>query len=236
MSRIVAALVALSLAACSTTGADPNYVARLEAQASVERAQADVEKAKAAAEAARWAAVARVAETATDPGSRQLAIMALAIGANRVSDAPRQFQPMPALPVTDADRALQWAQVFAGPVTSIAAGYFGYRLGTTQSDNQASTTIAGYQTFGQIAGAGFASNSTLAGMIQAPAIPQPNITIGGSGVIGAGTYTGAYSGANAGNSGLIGNNNFSPPTTTTTTNTNTNTNTGNTTNTSTTPP
>jgi hypothetical protein len=223
------AVLVMCLTGCATT-VDPNYAVRIEAQASVERAQAEVEKARAAAEAARWAAVARVAESATDPASRQIAVLALALGGSRSVEMPRQPAPMPALPVTDADRALQWAQVFAGPLTNIAAGYFGYRLGVTQSNNAADTTIASYNTFGSIAnsglatsgsiaGAAFGAAGSIAGYIQAP---QPNLTLSGAGVIGPGSYVGPYSGGNSGNSGIIGSENHSPkPVSTTTTTTST---------------
>lgn len=58
-----------------------------------------------------------------------------------------------------------------------------------QTMAQAQTTIAGYQAFTGIANAGFGSNATIAGLIQAPA---PNITntLSGTGVLGSGTYTG----------------------------------------------
>jgi hypothetical protein len=118
-----------------------------------------------------------------------MAVMALAVlggvsgAAVSVPQGPSQ---MPPPPESNSDKALKWASVLAGPVVALGTGYFGYKLGVAQSDNSAATTIAGYNTFGQIANAGFTSNSVIAGQIQAP---QPNITLSGTGVIGAGTMT-----------------------------------------------
>jgi hypothetical protein len=137
---------------------------------------------------------------------------------------------LPNPPENQEDRALKWAAIFAGPVMSVAQGYFGYRLGVTQSNNTANSTIASYNALSatsvagfnanrDIANSGFNSNSSIAGngfytaatianggfatigdIVQS--VSRPNITVT-NGVIGRGSYTGPNSGANSGNSGRI---------------------------------
>lgn len=183
---------------CATSRVDPNYAARLQAQASIDqvRAQAELEQAKA--ETARMVALQKIGESG-DTQARQFAVFALAVaGTNGKNTSSHQSAPLPPPPESTSETVLKWAQVISGPVAVLGSGYFGYKLGVAQSNNQAATTIAGYNTFGTIANAGFTSNNTIAGHIQAP---QPNITLSGTGVIGSGSFT---------------------PTTTTTTTTNTN--------------
>jgi len=190
MSRIgklfVALVAAIALAGCATSGVSKDYAAQLEAAASVQRAYADAEK-------ARFNALSDIAK-AGDATTRTAAVMALALGGNVAQKG--EFK-LPSPPESDGDKAYKWAALFAGPVTNIASGYFGYKLGVTQSNNATTATVAGYNTFGSIANSGFAtagniatagfgSAATIAGNIQAP---QPNITLSGTGVIGAGSYS-----------------------------------------------
>jgi hypothetical protein len=145
MKRLIAAMAVLALVGCQTT-MDPNYALQLESYRLTISSQQNVELARARAEEARYAAIAAVAERA-DPASKNLAILALAL--SRSGDAaarPIEVQ-LPRIPESQEDRALKWAAVFAGPVTAVATGYFGYRLGQTQSNNQANTTIASYNAF-----------------------------------------------------------------------------------------
>lgn len=229
---IMVLFVVWLVAGCATVNKD--YQARVEAQASVERAYAEAEKERHRTEAARWAAIAAIGQATTDPAARVAAVVALAMGQQNAAALPRQPAPMPELPATVEDRAFRWASLILPTATAIAGGYFGYRLGVTQSNNNRDTTVAGYNTFGTISSAGFASASgiaasgfgaadSIAARIQAPA---PSITLSGTGVIGAGQFVGPNSGSASGNSGTIGNENQSPKspiTTTTTTTTNTNT-------------
>jgi hypothetical protein len=53
------------------------------------------------------------------------------------------------------NEALQWAQVLMPTLTAVGLGYFGYRLGQTQSNNAASVSIAGYGAMNGIADSGF---------------------------------------------------------------------------------
>jgi uncharacterized membrane protein YgcG len=212
MKRIVPVLcIALLLASCATTTLDPNYAAQIEAYASVERAKVEALKEQSRANEARFTALAEIAKTG-DANTRALAVMALAFG-NSTGNVilPQQAQPVPVPPESQADKAYKWTALFAGPVTNIASAWFGYSLGKTQSNNNANTTIASYNAFQGISAngmnaltalglEGFASNASIAARIQAP---QPNISIGGDGVIGNGTFTGPNSGQNSGNSGLI---------------------------------
>lgn len=199
------------VAGCSTL--DPNYKARVDAQLAIERAYADVEKQKALAEQARFAAMSKIGETG-DNTAKAVAVMALAmVGQGSSANQPRQAQPLPHFE-TPGETALKWASVLMPSVTNLGAGYFGYRLGVTQSNNNASTTIAGYNSFagiassgfnaaGTIATAGFNTAGQIAGNIQAP---QPNITIGGNGVIGSGTMSTTLSGT-----GVLGNGTYTGP-------------------------
>ena len=180
------------LAGC--TSMDKQYAAHLAAAQSIAQANAlaSQEKVKQIGEIARASA---------DPAAKTAAVMALAF----VQTPQSQLPPPP------ESQALKWASVLLPAVTNLGAGYFGYRLGVVNSDNAAATTIAGYNAFSSMAGsgyaaingtasAGFAANAGIAGFIQAP---QPNITLSGQGVIGAGSFN-------------------APVTTTTTTTTNSN--------------
>src|SRR5207342_2350590 len=98
-----------------------------------------------------------------EPQAQQMAIMALALGGRGESAARSTDVLVPRIPETQEDRALKWAAIFAGPITSVAQGYFGYRLGVAQSNNTANSTIASYTSMDRIANGGFASNVAIAG-------------------------------------------------------------------------
>jgi len=130
--------------------------------------------------------------TAGDPTSKVVAVSAIerlcASSAYQSAQAPAQSS----LGATLFQAALQTADL-------VLRGY-GVRtqrdVSIVQSNNAAATSIASYQSFSNIAGAGFAANAAIASNIQSPA---PNITLSGTGVIGSGQY------------------NFTAPVTTTTT-------------------
>jgi len=175
-------LLSILLVGCATT---EHYNAQREQIAAWER----VEIAKAQANSTRHDALVAAATGGSD-GVRIAAIFAAAgLGGNNV--APTL---LPA--ITDpADGAYRWASLILPTATAITAGYFGYKLGTTQSDNAAITSIAGYQTMGGIASSGFGANAAIAGFIQSP---QANVTtttstsnsatLSGTGVLGSGSY------------------------------------------------
>jgi hypothetical protein len=219
--RLLWPLVAVTLVGCQTATLDPNFALQMESYRLTITSQQAVEVAKARAEEARYTAMAAIADRA-DPQSKQMAILALAL-ARGGSDAVVKTASLnlPIIPETQEDRALKWAAIFAGPVMSVAQGYFGYRLGVQQSNNTANSTIASYNALGTTATAGFNSNASIAGSgfgaVQnvanagfgtignlSSAFTRPNITLTATnGVIGSGSYTGPYSGANSGNSGRI---------------------------------
>lgn len=194
MKPALIVLPVMLLAGCAT---NKDYLAMLAAHQQVALQNAEATK-------ARYNAMAQIANGG-DPSSRTAAVMAMAM-------AP---MPQTNLPPPPEDPVFKWASILLPAVTNVSTGYFGYRLGITQSNNAAQTTIAGYNTFGSMANAGynalqgtatagFNSNATLGSFIQAP---QPNITLSGQGVIGSGSYS--YN---------------APVTTTTTTNTTSNSN------------
>ena len=219
MRHISMFVVAAFLGGCATT-LDPNYAMQLESYRLTITSQQNVEIAKARAEEARYAAMATLGDRA-DPASRQMAILALALARGGDSSAKAINVNLPNAPESQEDRALKWAALFAGPVMSVAQGYFGYRLGVTKSNNTANSTIASYNALGNTATAGFNSNAWIAGAgfnaadriagsgfgaigNLSSAFTRPNITLTNTnGVIGSGSYVGPYSGANSGNSGRI---------------------------------
>jgi hypothetical protein len=215
-----ALILPIALCGCATT-LDPNYAMQIQAYADTVRAQQSVEVAKARAEEARYNAMASIASTA-DPQSKQMALLALALGGHGGEASAPRAVVLPNIPESQEDRALKWAAVFAGPVTSVATGYFGYRLGVTQSNNATQSTVASYNAFGSVAQAGFAANTGIAtsGINATAGIANtafatlplirptlPSITLNGTGVINTGAgnsdYTGPNSGTNSGNTGRI---------------------------------
>lgn len=148
-TAVLAALVALNLAGCQTT-LDPNYAIQLESYRLTITSQQNVEMAKARAEEARYNAMAAIAER-SDSQTKSMAILALALSRSSEAVARAVEIALPRIPETQEDRALKWAAVFAGPVTAVTMGYFGYKLGQTQSNNQAATTQASYNAFGKFA-------------------------------------------------------------------------------------
>lgn len=212
---VTLAVVGVFAVGCSSI--DANYKARMDTQLAIEKAYAEVEKQKALAEQARFTAMARIGETG-DQTAKAVAVMALAMGAaGGKGDQPRVPQPLPQYE-NGGDKALKWAAVLAGPLTNIASGYYGYRLGVAQSDNNAATTIAGYNSFSNIATSGFnaATGVATAGFNTAGQLgsyiqaPSPNITIGGNGVVGAGTMSTALT---LSGTGVLGSGTYTGPVT-----------------------
>jgi hypothetical protein len=171
-------------------------------------AYADAHKAQAAAQAARYQALADIARQG-DTTAKVAAVMSLQMGGaqqNAQINAPKSW----------ADHALQWTGLLLPTVGQIYTINKQTSLGMRQSDN---ATALGISTNAAFVG--------IAGKIQAPAA---NVTtIGGNGVIGAGSYSiGANSGSNSGNSGRLAGgsitDNTSVPTVVTSTDTVTTTN------------
>jgi hypothetical protein len=144
MKRLAALLVVLALAGCQTT-LDPNYAVQLESYRLTITSQQNVEIARARAEEARYNALATIADRA-DPQTKSMAIIALALSRGGDAAARPIEVTLPNIPKTAEDRALAWASIFAGPTTALVSSYFGYQLGKVQSNNQAQTTIASYNS------------------------------------------------------------------------------------------
>jgi hypothetical protein len=134
--RTLVAVLMVALTGCQTTGYTDyaNAMARVaEANASIAREQS--------------AAMMELAKFGADPTTRTVAVIMLAMGAQNgqknVHIAPPQ------------NEALEWARVLVPSLSTLAMGYFGYRLGVSQSDNAADVSIAGYNAMNGIANSGF---------------------------------------------------------------------------------
>jgi hypothetical protein len=170
------------------------------------QAYADVHKAHAQAQAARYQALADIARQG-DTTAKVAAVMSLQMGGGQ------QNQQVTA-PKTWADYAMQWTGLLLPTLGQVYTVNKQTSLGMRQSDN---ATALGVSTNAAFVG--------IASKIQAPAA---NVTLSGTGVIGAGTYSiGANSGQNSGNSGRLAGgsitDNTSVPTVVTSTNTTTTT-------------
>jgi hypothetical protein len=171
------------------------------------QAYADAHKAQAAAQTARFQALAEIAKQG-DTTAKVAAVMSLQMGGgqqNAQINAPKNW----------ADYAMQWTGLLLPTVGQIYTVNKQTSLGMRQSDN---ATALGVSTNAAFVG--------IASQIQAPAA---NMTISGTGVIGAGSYSiGANSGANSGNSGRLAGGSITDNTATPTVVTSTNTTTTNT--------
>lgn len=156
--RTIAAILALTLTACATPGYD-QYLIAVQVNA---QANAEVKRANAAA-------ISAIAQNGGET-AKAMAVMMLAL-----NNGPSTLPVEP-----PRDQALQWASVLVPSATAIFSGYFGYRLGVTQSNNQASTTQASYGAMNSIANTGFGTVEAFrpipvdwAGVFSAV---QPNVT------------------------------------------------------------
>ena len=170
------------------------------------QAYADAHKAQAAAQTARYQALADIAKMG-DTTAKVAAVMSLQMGSpqqNTQINAPKNW----------ADYALQWTGLLLPTFGQVYTINKQTTLGLRQSDN---ATALGVSTNNAFVG--------IASQIQAPAA---NVTLSGTGVIGAGSYTiGANSGQNSGSSGRLAGgaitDNTAVPTVVTSTNTTTTT-------------
>jgi hypothetical protein len=167
------------------------------------QAYADAHKAQAAAQTARYQALADIAKMG-DTTAKVAAVMSLQMGSqqNTQINAPKSW----------ADYAMQWTGLLLPTFGQVYSVNKQTSLGMRQSDN---ATALGVSTNSAFVG--------IASQIQAPAA---NVTLSGTGVIGAGTYSiGANSGQNSGNSGRLAGggitDNTAVPTVVTSTNTTT---------------
>lgn len=183
---------------CSTTyKAHESSVANAQAQlVEIEKQKVESKKAAGAARAARAAAIAQLAAGASDT-VKVAAVMALAFDgmaedmatAGAAKEAPFQMPVVTPLPST-AERL--FVKAFDGLIALAPFALQGY-IANVNSDTQIAISgdnsrvlSTAFGTTGAIATAGFQTASSIAGLIQAPA---PNVTLSGTGVIGAGSYT-----------------------------------------------
>lgn len=169
-------------------------------------AYVDAHKAQATAQTARYQALADIAAQG-DTTAKVAAVMSLQMGGGQQSSQI-------AAPKSWADYAMQWTGLLLPTLGQVYTVNKQTSLGMRQSDN---ATALGVSTNAAFVG--------IASQIQAPAA---NVTLSGTGVIGAGTYSiGANSGQNSGNSGRLAGgditDNTATPTVVTSTNTTTST-------------
>jgi hypothetical protein len=169
-------------------------------------AYADAHKAQAAAQTARFQALADIAKQG-DTTAKVAAVMSLQMGGGQQS-------AQIAAPKSWADHALQWTGLLLPTIGQVYTINKQTSLGMRQSDN--ATAL------------GISTNNAFVGMASQIQAPAANMTISGTGVIGAGTYSiGANSGQNSGNSGRLAGggitDNTATPTVVTSTNTTINT-------------
>jgi hypothetical protein len=128
---------------------------------------AKIHAAYATAQAAKYTAIGAVGVSG-DTTAKVAAMFAL-------QGAGQQGAPNIAAPKSTADSVREWAGILVPGLLQFSGQYYNTRLGMQQSDN---ATLLGTSTNETFLG--------MAGQIQAPAA---NLTIGGSGVIGAGSYS-----------------------------------------------
>jgi hypothetical protein len=135
MKKIAWLCIVSMLGGCATPEAYQAYAASMR----------DIAASNAQAQAAQHTAIMSLANNG-DATTKTVAVLMLALGVGK----PQQ---MPVEP--PKNEALQWAQVLMPTLTAVGLGYFGYRLGQTQSNNAASVSIAGYGAMNGIADSGF---------------------------------------------------------------------------------
>ena len=128
---------------------------------------AEIHQAYATAQAAKYTAIGAIAVSG-DTTAKVAAMFAL-------QGAGQQGMPNIAAPKSASDTVREWAGILVPSLVQGYSVYSGTRLGMRQSDN---ATVLGVST-----------NETFLGMADQIQSPAPNMTIGGSGVIGAGSYS-----------------------------------------------
>jgi hypothetical protein len=88
-----------------------------------------------------------LAKFGSDPTTRTVAVLMLALGANNNKQQINLVPPQ--------NEALEWARVLVPSLSTLAMGYFGYRLGVTQSNNASDVAQSGYAAMNGIANGGF---------------------------------------------------------------------------------
>jgi hypothetical protein len=181
--KIFAIASAFLLAGCGTTEQYKMYA----------DTQKSIAQANAMSDTARYAALAEIAKTG-DSGARVAAVMSINFGAQG-ANGPRVQQVAP--PKTFTEHALQWTSLLLPNLTqfysisanrqiAITQSNNATALGTAQSNNATATATNTANAFANIATTTANGMTAIASKIQAP---QANITLSGTGVIGAGSYS-----------------------------------------------
>ena len=131
------------------------------------KAQSDVAQAKAQADTARYTALAQIAQSGTE-SSRIAAVMALALGNGAQSQATQIAAPQPS-------QALQWAQVLAPSLTSIASMHYSSRAAMASAESAARVSESTNATFVGIASK-IQAPVTVVPQTITPVLPQANVS------------------------------------------------------------
>lgn len=146
MKTILALFLALAMVGCATN----DYKAYADAQSSMATAKAN-------ADAARYNALSEIAKTG-DGSAKIAAVMALALGTGGTTQVSQVQAPQ-------ASSALQWASILVPGLTQAYAISRSADVSINSSNNAMLTSSATTAAFVGIAG-----------KIQAPAVPQANVT------------------------------------------------------------
>ena len=126
------------------------------------QAQAAVATAKATADTARYQALSKIAESGNE-SSRIAAVMALALGNNTQTQSTQIAPPQPS-------QALQWAQVLAPSLTSIASMHYTSRTSMANAESAARVSESTNSAFLGIA------SKIQAPVVAAAVVPASNIS------------------------------------------------------------
>ena len=138
------------LVALALTGCSTNDYAQYS------KAQTDIATARHAADAAKYKAMSDIAASG-DSASKVAAVMAMALGGGGGVQNTLQ--------APQASQALQWASILVPGLTQVMGMRYNYLSQQTQSNNATALGISTNATFAGIAG-----------KIQAPVLPQANVT------------------------------------------------------------
>jgi hypothetical protein len=165
---ILFAFILTTHTGCAT---DSEMLAHRDSLAAWER----VETARAQASARRFEALGEVARRGDT--AAQVAVAFAIAGSGGGGSNVGTSTPMPAPPDSEA-RAYRWASLVLPTATTITAGYFGYKLGSVQSDNARMQAEASYGAMANLGTAGIAGATSVAvrGFDAFAALPPGTVT------------------------------------------------------------
>lgn len=165
---LITAMAAMSIGCVST---DKNYAAALAAQQAMIVANAN-------AQAERFRQLGQIATSSTDPTSKSVAAMMIGM-----VQLPQQEVIRP-----PESEAYKWASILVPTVATLGMGYFTYKAGAVNSNNQRDVAISTNQSFASMGNSIATAGTAGYQFIQAPGAVTTN-TLSGTGVLGSGTYT-----------------------------------------------